>query len=714
MIRLLTALLIVGCAASQIVAQEQGQAARDQQALARAAENGKPVTAQITVKNGVSVQAVLIPQVDAKQIFGKEIANHYAVIELNVGNKSPDSALIVHGVFIDYSRWGLAGTSGEIANFGPISVDGLNSDRFDQFQTSTSPNHIASEEYRIVRDQLQNSQLWTARSWTMRILTLAASMAGAYPFPISMQGLKELNAFSGVVVPGIEKVWPDPTRDQLNRISDYGYRTNKVIPKESAEIIVCFFPIDRFLTPGFRKLFLRSPALFFAPLQMLVDPTLKGETNKLLKGIDPSLTVDELKPALPCFLHVTRRIREDAYYQRLNLPRDNNENDYVKITDQTCLGQFGLQKNAEGKIDLRASNTDSPGQNNNQSTNSDARKDTSATGAFRKFLALSFLSQMSLNSVTIKVDGAMTLDTSSLAAKVEEVKLDDLPNCGEKSTCFWSDKTTNEGVRTGSITGAYLTNGTVEIVEAKALKITDVKAVPEGSSDQVLNFSYKISDPIPTGTELHIKVTKPALGIASLSTKTLESKVFTVTVPGPKIADVTLAAAAAEPATASTTRTLTIKGTDLSGMTVKLHPPKGADVDLAAMFVEGSSNATQSVYQIPASTLSPGCWRIIATVDKQPVGPHPEKYNFVVLPVVSLTRAAKEIKITGLGLDAKDCAGVGLNYSLVKGEANRKPLNLTSNVDGVKFTLPDDTDSTWSLKVSLGDQSVTKPIPAAP
>jgi hypothetical protein len=279
------------------------QEAQTQKLLDTAARNGKEVATQVTVRNNVNAQAVLIPQTDARRIFGKEIAEHYAVIEVNVGNKSGDSALIIHGIFIDYSHWALGG-------FNPLgqsaTPSGASSKPFDTFQSSTNSSQVASEEYRVVRDQLQNSRLFSGRSWTMRALELAANIATAYPFGLSARELKYFGVFSGNLVPGIEKLWPEDTEAQLLRISDYGYRTNKVIPKESAEIVVCFFPIGRFLTPGFAQLFLKKPALFFAPLQMLADKKLEKDVKTLLKSLNSDFDREELATAMPCYVQIVK------------------------------------------------------------------------------------------------------------------------------------------------------------------------------------------------------------------------------------------------------------------------------------------------------------------------------------------------------------------------------------------------------------------------
>jgi hypothetical protein len=96
------------------------------------------------------------------------------------------------------------------------------------------------------------------------------------------------------MVPGVDKFWPDGTVGQMNRISDFGFRVNKVIPKESSDIVVAFFPIDRFLTPSLKKLFLASPAVFFSPNAMILDPLARKDLAPLLA---PLLSASSSKQA---------------------------------------------------------------------------------------------------------------------------------------------------------------------------------------------------------------------------------------------------------------------------------------------------------------------------------------------------------------------------------------------------------------------------------
>ncbi len=465
------------------------QAQTPDPALQNAAKDGAPIRTKITVLGNVTAQAVLIPRINARRIFGAEIANNYAVIEINVGNKSPDAALIIHGVFIDYSKWALSGNSSQ-----PLNIDGMLRETAEPFQAATKSNQIASLEYRVVRGQLLDAQNWTARNWTVRILTFAGSLASAFSFSIGEKGIvKGLQAFGSVGVPGLKEVWPDATIEQLNRISDFGYQTNKVIPKQGAEVIVGFFPIDRFLTPGFKQLFLKSPALFFAPLQMLVDRKLKGDVNKLLKGINTNLSVDTLAPLLPCYLQITHALKHGMdQHRRIR---------GFRIQNQT--------KGCEGKFGLKAVTHDAKATEDQKNAVFEVVNETN----FDNFAALDFISQMSLNSVTVVVDGVMTVETLTIPAKLDAIIFDKDADCGDASQpCFWSDVLSAEGLRFGTIEGAYLTGGEVEILNANELGITEVKTITEGSSDQELNFSFKLTKPVPSQTILKVRVTKPQQG----------------------------------------------------------------------------------------------------------------------------------------------------------------------------------------------------------
>ncbi len=309
------ALLLAGSIAglAQVMPVVSGNAV-DQQKLRDAASEGIPLG---TVHNPqVRVEAVLLPERVCRRVFGKEISQNYVAVELTVSNKTHDAAFLIHSVFIDYGDWLLSGSPQSIARFtqassAPVPAQQDPGGPFTQASRapvpaqpdpgglySNSATQVASVEYRVVRGEALDAQQWTSRNWTMRALTLAGVLATGSEFAFKEQNItKAISQFTGQVVPGAATFWPDGTVPQLDRISDFGFRTNKVIPKEGADIVVGFFPLDRFITPTLKKIFLKSPALFFMPAAAFVDPKtdrrLKEMMTKLLPssaGTAPTLT----------------------------------------------------------------------------------------------------------------------------------------------------------------------------------------------------------------------------------------------------------------------------------------------------------------------------------------------------------------------------------------------------------------------------------------
>jgi hypothetical protein len=246
--------------------------AATKQKLLDAAQSSFPLPAKLNVADNVSIEAVLLPERVCREVFGKEISENYATVELTVSNRSHEAALIVQSIFIDYSNWALSGSfSKDVLGTTQVVVTSPNT--LQPWQTATLPNQISSVEYRIARGQLLDRQPWSFRNVLMRSLEAVGSVATAYVFTTTNTDvIRGVGAFTGHVVPAMQTLLPDGTIGQMNRISDVGFQVNKLIPKDSSDIVVAFFPIDRFLTPGLKRLFLKSPALFFATSALLLDP----------------------------------------------------------------------------------------------------------------------------------------------------------------------------------------------------------------------------------------------------------------------------------------------------------------------------------------------------------------------------------------------------------------------------------------------------------
>jgi hypothetical protein len=256
-----------------------------------AASKGFPLSADLTVKDNVSVEAVLLPPSATRGLFGRAVADRYAAIELIVSNHSHDAAMVIQSVFIDYSQWLLSGAIGETKDIGNTLTT---------YQATNKPNQIASTEYRIPRGQLLDAQPWTRRNWFIRSAEAAGTVAAGFVFPFKELGIaKGIASYNGNVLPALRYLFPDATVEQLNRISDLGFRVNTVVPKEASTIVVAFFPIDRFLTPGLKKLFMKSPAIFFVPPAAFLDPESRKKIEPFVKDmIDPQMLEKSLTGAL--------------------------------------------------------------------------------------------------------------------------------------------------------------------------------------------------------------------------------------------------------------------------------------------------------------------------------------------------------------------------------------------------------------------------------
>lgn len=662
----LCSLLLTICFCSLTPAQDV-QDAKTKKLLEQAAKNGNGLQTEITVNGSVHVQAVLIPRIDAKRIFGKEIGENYAVIEINVGNKSSTAALIIHGVFIDYRDWPLSGV--------PPS-DMLGSGSTDKYQAPSVPSQVASEEYRVVRGQLLDAQTDTARNRFLRWLTLAGNLAGAFTFSLNEQGIvKGIAAATGVGIPGVATAWPDRTIEQLNRVSDLGFRTNKLVPKESSEVIVCFFPIDRFLSPGFRKLFLKSPALFFAPLQMLADKSVQSDAQAALDDIGGGFKVKDLAPHLPCFMVIQHQANSPAF--------------------GPCLDEFGLELDpTAGPGKVRVKRTDKGVVN------------PAEVAKFKPFMALDFIGNVSLNRVTVTVDGVMAVNVDSVAARVDEVEIDKVADCGDAgSECLWTNITAAGGARTGVIRGSYIKGAELKLAEADALAITDLKKVDEGSTDNEFHFSFKLNAPVRNQTKLHFTMTKPA---ASANGKPLESNTWEYTVAYPPSAAAITDVAVDNIAT-PTKLTVTGKGFAAKPLVVSLVPKAGGAVNKVTV-KPTTSSLTDTSFEVllPTDTrkLQPGCWY----VQVQAGDPTSNKSeSFAIPPDPSLTsaeRTDKFIFVKGKDLiDFSGCSDRQVHFKLLKNDntdsTDLKVINW-SNGAPVLLELPEKAKTgEWKVQVFL-------------
>ena len=175
----------------------------------------------------------------------------------------------------------------------------------------------------------------------------------------------------------------------MNRISDLGFQVNKVVAKQSSDIVVAFFPIERFLTPDLKSIFISSPATFFAPFAALTDPTVAHRLEKYINYIFTPAQLDNLKAHLS------------------------------EVVSGTCE-KFDRQSppGAAGSIELACQTAD-------------------------------LVNRLSLNVVRVTVGGTMNVDVNKVPAQITEVDIDQ----DKDGTATWKKDDSLTGVIRGSFLG---------------------------------------------------------------------------------------------------------------------------------------------------------------------------------------------------------------------------------------------------------------------
>jgi hypothetical protein len=461
-------------AATSVAAAETAK----KKALQADAAAGVALNGSTNVKGNVTTQVVLLPRNQAEKVFSKEIGRRYAVVQVTINNKNKDAAFLLHSIFVDYSRWALSGMSLSPEDSCPRTQD--------DSQTPSCPGQVASVESRVIRGELQDAANWTWRNGIIRAAVIVGTVASGIPAFSSKNAVKYVGAYNGQFIPGVQVFWPDETVPQLNRVSDLGFQNNKVIAKETADIVYAFFPIDRFLTPGMSKIFLYSPAVFFAPAQIFVDQHIGKHCWK--PGVCLSQSeVAEVKNLIEDLTAAACTAYKDLNTKDLCPParnKDKETKDIQRSRDQRMLALLTM----------------------------DCVKSPLQPGCAVAVQVQRLVERTSLNSISVLVQGVMTVDVTIVPPSITDITFDK----GNDSADVWQQIS---NPLDGSVSGRFLTGGTlivtsVEVPAGESDKIADyidpktISVVADESNDTRLRFKLQWKKSIPEGSKLHFQVTK--------------------------------------------------------------------------------------------------------------------------------------------------------------------------------------------------------------
>jgi hypothetical protein len=569
--------------------------------------NTVPMKATSTVHDCVTVEAVLLAHKPASKLFGGFVADHYAVVKTTISNHCSDQQFILHDIYFDYSNWSLSGvfpcqaqaatgtgqqnqapaqsnpaatTNGQPtppagATTQPSSAPGTSGQASptansgctpsccgtptccqDDFTAGTRPGRVATVGALDVQLQLQEDSVFSPRNMWVGGLTLVGQVAQGYAFIWSDGAAQGIGAYNSAFVENLKKFWPDRRIDQQKFLLALGYRTDQstAIAKDDHGSYYAFFPLETFLTPELKHIFLENPAVFLNPAEALFDlrePTLgRSKMHWTKKGEEQD--VQSLRKLL----------------LTLGWAASNPEKD---LSAAPALDNADKVRAASAQM-LR--DLSSPCTDTNPCGETDAQ--------LRAIKAEKYMIQhASLNSVQIVARGVMTVEVDSIPPTIDTVTLDN-----EKEVATWTvaaktqapaggtsaaastpaaGATSGAGTAagahaattaaagtgtdsaagndlTGTITGKFLKNGKPTITSITVPNVSkpsldsyvakdSLQAVTDKASDNSLPFKLKLIKTLPTGSKLTFQVTRQTTASdQGQQTKTLTSNNFDYTV----------------------------------------------------------------------------------------------------------------------------------------------------------------------------------------
>src|SRR5258706_206873 len=150
--RLKLPLILLACAGVALPADD----AKNKAAAAATSADGHNMQSSFTdpsVTRNAYIHTLLIPPKVVRSMFGRAVADTHAVIQITISNRSHEQALILHGVFIDYSQWLLSGCGRN------LKADIAELSSLDDHQVGTKPCQVSSAELRAVRQLAQEGQV---------------------------------------------------------------------------------------------------------------------------------------------------------------------------------------------------------------------------------------------------------------------------------------------------------------------------------------------------------------------------------------------------------------------------------------------------------------------------------------------------------------------------------------------------------------------------
>lgn len=271
----------------------------------------------VASKDDLGVDVAVIDPHTLADIFGKRIAQRFIALQVTIRNKSSEHQFLIHDVSLDLEKvfpadyfaaielqecqarltacanWNAAlddaaskrdqrldetaqerdkGLDAKARAKNKLLDDVVkarNQRRDDAAQRQCScvksTYELSSLELSLLRGVAEKGQSEDPRNKIFRFLqafgTVAGALVGVAGFGPSYAG--SIAVFNGPVLSAYSNTFPDYTVNQMNRLSDSAYKSNTLVPKQQAKVIVAFVAQSMFLNKRQRDLIWKDPTLLF-------------------------------------------------------------------------------------------------------------------------------------------------------------------------------------------------------------------------------------------------------------------------------------------------------------------------------------------------------------------------------------------------------------------------------------------------------------------
>jgi len=234
--------------------------------------------------------SVMDPNI-VEDVFGKRISDRFVVIQVTISNKNTNFQFLIHDVSLDLKNVFGQKIADDVDKEAAAQCQSCaescmsrgqprseetpkqSATRFDQCKANCGRVcssgrirfELSSLELSLIRGVAEKGQAQDRRNKILRYLEGAGTVAAAF---IGFAGIGPkysdfMALYNGDFLAAYRHVYPDFTINQMNRLSDSAYKSNTLIPKEQARVIVAFIPQAMFLRPEQRKNFRKDPTSLY-------------------------------------------------------------------------------------------------------------------------------------------------------------------------------------------------------------------------------------------------------------------------------------------------------------------------------------------------------------------------------------------------------------------------------------------------------------------